>query len=245
MSEYPDEDLNIIAEIPARGGSKGVPRKALQLLGDKPLIAYTIQSAMLIKGIKKVFVNTDDPEIQAVSRKFGAEVPFLRPEELARDDSNLSDSHIYARNWYAEYQSFAYDVVVVMSPTHPFRRRNLINDALNIAYADHQIYNIGSIAPIHGLVDNYFVKTDAGTERLRFPKVGKTGQLILYQSAFSFNIVFYCRPHLFDRRFPVILNEIEAIDIDNPEDLLLARQVVKEGLYPFGQENQNHSTAGN
>jgi CMP-N-acetylneuraminic acid synthetase len=239
MTEHQPVDLNIIAEIPARGGSKGIPRKALQQLGGQPLIAYTIQSAMSIKGVKKVFVNTDDPEIQAVSRRFGAEVPFLRPQELAQDDSSLADAHVYARNWYAENQGFNYDIVVVMSSTHPFRRRNLINNALNWAYVNHQIFNIGSIAPVHAMVDNYFVKTESNMTLKRFSllHIRNTENLILYQSAFSFNIVFYCRPHLSDKRFPIVLNDIEAIDIDEPEDLLLARQVVKDGLYPFEHED--------
>jgi hypothetical protein len=89
------------------------------------------------------------------------------------------------------------------------------------------------------MVDNYFVKTESNMtlKRFSFLHIRNTENLILYQSAFSFNIVFYCRPHLSDKRFPIVLNDIEAIDIDEPEDLLLARQVVKEGLYPFEHED--------
>jgi len=219
---------NIFAFIPARGGSKGVPRKALQPLGDKPLIAHTIQDALAIQGVSKVFVSTDDPEIQAVSKAYGAEVPFLRPAELAKDDSNLEDAHRFSLNWYRENEGFVPDIQVVMSPTYPFRRPNLINEALKRAMADRSIFNIGSVAPADVSLENYWTVDDRGLNVFRVLEDGQDVPESLYQSAFSFNIIFDCRPDAPRNRIPVVLNEIEAIDIDVPRDLELARSVLRE-----------------
>lgn len=224
--------------IPARGGSKGVLRKALRMLGDMPLIAYTIKDALRIPGVDKVFVSTDDPEIREVSVGWGAEVPFLRPLELAQDDSRIEDARSYSLAWYLENECFVPDIEIIMSPTHPFRRRNLVGDALSMGIDDKMIFNIGSIAPANINILNYRDAKEEGNGRLfSGGQLEKFSSVPLYQSAFSFNIVFNNRANLLNRRVPVILNEIEAIDIDQPLDLELARQVVKEGFYPFKQND--------
>jgi CMP-N-acetylneuraminic acid synthetase len=79
--------MNILAVIPARGGSKGIPRKNIRPLVDRPLIAWTIEAALMSTGIARVVVSTDDVELAQVARQWGAEVPFLRPPALAADDS--------------------------------------------------------------------------------------------------------------------------------------------------------------
>jgi len=223
----------IIAVIPARGGSKGVPRKALQKINDMPLIAYTIRDALEIEGITKVFVNTDDPEIREVSLAFGAEVPFLRPAALAQDDSNYTGAHQYALDWYLDNQGFLGDIEIVMSPTYPFRRKQIVSRAMKKALQDPTIFNVGSIAPVSFNCENIWQKSNESLIRLALPINGNSKPQRFYESAFSFNIVFNFRSHLPDRRVPYELNKIEAIDIDEPMDLELARQVVREGLYPF------------
>ena len=85
----------MIALIPARGGSKGVPRKNIRQLGGKPLIHWTIEAAMQAKKIDRVFLSTDDEEIAQVCRSTGIKIPFMRPAELAQDDSLAIDNYIY------------------------------------------------------------------------------------------------------------------------------------------------------
>jgi CMP-N-acetylneuraminic acid synthetase len=225
--------MNIYVEIPARGGSKGVPRKALRNLGGKPLIAHTIAHALTIRNVNKVCVNTDDMEIREVSIAHGAEVPFLRPQELAQDNSLYEDAHRFALDWYRDNEAYVSDIAIVMSPTYPFRRKELLNEALEIVLGDENIFNVGSIAPASVRMDNFWQASGSTLIRFAFP-VGKMPvDITFYQSAFSFNIVCNQRTHLPDRRIPFELNEIEAIDIDEPADLELARRVMEEGLYPF------------
>ncbi len=225
--------MNILIEIPARGGSKGVPRKALQMIGDVPLIAYTIRDALLVKKNTKVIVNTDDHEIRDVAIRYGAEVPFLRPSQLADDNSSLQDALDYSRKWLQQHERFIPDVYIIMSPTHPFRRKDLIDNALKQAMDNPLIFNLGSVSPANATIDNYWIKTNGTLKKFNFSGTGETEPETLYQSAFSFNIVFNCRNNLPDRRVPIVLNEIEAVDIDEPRDLEIARMVIKEGLYPF------------
>jgi CMP-N-acetylneuraminic acid synthetase len=203
------------------------------MLGNKPLIAYTIGDALAIEGITKVFVTTDDPEIQAVSIECGAEVPFLRPRELAQDNSVLDDAIRYSYDWYRENENFVADIQIIMSPTHPFRRSSLIGNALKSGIENKQIFNIGSISPVCTNLNNYWALDNGKLTRFEFPFNGNPPTTNLYQSAFSFNIVFNNRTELLNRRIPVVLNGIESIDIDEPGDLEIARMVVKKGLYPF------------
>lgn len=108
-----------ICFIPARGGSKGVPRKNIRILGDKPLIAHTIISAVESKLFDYVIVSTDDQEIAEISKRYGAEVPFIRPKELATDSTTMDQVLIHGIN---ELNNLGYnfDIVVLRDCTVPF-----------------------------------------------------------------------------------------------------------------------------
>lgn len=112
--------MKILAIIPARGGSKGVPRKNIKLLGDKPLIAYSIEAAINCKYITDVFVSTEDSEIANVVEKFGVRIPFLRPKELAQDTTPTLPVLQYTIN-ELEKQGKVYDAICLLQPTSPFR----------------------------------------------------------------------------------------------------------------------------
>ena len=113
-------ERSILAIIPARGGSRRLPRKNVRLLCGKPLIAYTIEAALSSKLIDRVVVSTEDEEIAEVSKKYGAEV-LERPEELARDDSPTIDAVMHVLNWFEERKEF-FDIVVLLEPTSPLRK---------------------------------------------------------------------------------------------------------------------------
>lgn len=134
---------DIIAVIPARGGSKGVAKKNIRPLAGKPLITYTIEAAKKSK-LKHIFVSTDSEEIVAVCQQAGLEVPFLRPEELAQDDSPTSLALQHAVKWYEEKYQRGVFAVVTLQPTTPLRTAEDINNALehflnNVDQADSLI----------------------------------------------------------------------------------------------------------
>tara|TARA_Y100000996_G_scaffold411188_1_gene394860 strand:+ start:1423 stop:2115 length:693 start_codon:yes stop_codon:yes gene_type:complete len=111
--------MNILCVIPARGGSKGVERKNLRILNKKPLIAYTIESCISSKLFDDVIVSSEDPEIIKVSKKFGAKVPFVRPKNLANDNSSSDDVLLHAISEMRKLGS-EYDIIVLRDCTVPF-----------------------------------------------------------------------------------------------------------------------------
>lgn len=121
---------DILALIPARGGSKSIPRKNLRRLGEKPLIAHSIEQALEACSITRVVVSTDDEEIAEVARRYGAEVPFMRPKELATDDSPDLAVFLHALDWFRRNEHYTPEVVVHLRPTAPLRRVETIERAI-------------------------------------------------------------------------------------------------------------------
>lgn len=120
------EGKKILAIIPARGGSKGIPNKNIVDVLGKPLISFTIEVALDSRYIDKVVVSTDDKTIAEISSKLGAEVPFLRPDDLARDESKVIDSVIYTIDNLED----EFDYVIVLQPTQPIRKVEEIDEAI-------------------------------------------------------------------------------------------------------------------
>lgn len=126
--------MNVLALITARGGSKGIPRKNLSPLAGKPLIAWTIECAMAVHGrLGRIIVSTDDEEIASVSRKYGAEVPFLRPASLSGDDATSLDVVRHAVETMEKDAEVPFDWVLLLQPTSPLRRPEDLRQALDIA----------------------------------------------------------------------------------------------------------------
>ena len=117
--------------IPARGGSKGVPGKNIKLLGDKPLIQYTIDIAKEVFPSEVICVSTDNHKIKAVVEKLDLSVPFIRPAELATDYSGTNEVLLYAVNYY-ESKGYIPDTLILLQPTSPFRTAKHLREALNL-----------------------------------------------------------------------------------------------------------------
>ncbi len=122
----------MIAIIPARGGSKGLPGKNIKVLNGKPLIAYAIEAALKADCIDEVIVTTDDDNIADVARKYGAQVPFIRPEYLATDTASAIDVYLYAIDFLMKKKNQKIDKFMVLLPTAPFRTEEHIDDAYNL-----------------------------------------------------------------------------------------------------------------
>lgn len=112
--------MKILFVVTARGGSKGVPRKNIREIGGLPLIAYKIIAARKCKYDNRIIVSTDDDEIAKVALKYGAEVPFMRPAELATDSASSMDVMEHAINWIEENDSSKYDYICMLEPSSPF-----------------------------------------------------------------------------------------------------------------------------
>jgi len=130
MAERPA--LRALGVIPARGGSKSVPRKNLHPLGGRPLIAWTIGPSLRAKRLDRVIVSTDDPQIAAVARELGAEVPFLRPGALAADDTPDLPVFQHALAALREREGYVPDAVVHLRPTQPLRTAEEIDAVVDL-----------------------------------------------------------------------------------------------------------------
>jgi len=123
---------NVIGIIPARGNSKGLPGKNILKLCGKPLIAWTIEAALHSKYLDEVMVTTDSSEIAAVAKKFGAQVPFLRPAELATDTSPSCDAIVHTLEFYQRERDRRFDYLCILEPTSPLREVQDIDKPLEI-----------------------------------------------------------------------------------------------------------------
>jgi len=165
------EKTNCLAIIPARGGSKGLPRKNIKPLLGKPLVAWTIEQAKNSKYVNKVVVSTEDKEIAEIAKEHGAEVPFLRPDKLARDDSQRIDVIMHAINWFEE-RGEDFDILVFLEPTSPLRDVEDIDKCIELLLNNKKARAIVSVAkselahPEFNVVinkDGFIRKTDGST----------------------------------------------------------------------------------
>ena len=126
----PVDQPTVLGVVPARGGSKGVPRKNIRLLAGLPLIAYTIRAARACPLISDVVVTTDDEEIRQVALEHGADAPFLRPDHLATDTANAVPTIQHAVQQMEQLHTAPYDYVVMLQPTTPLRTADDLTSAL-------------------------------------------------------------------------------------------------------------------
>jgi CMP-N,N'-diacetyllegionaminic acid synthase len=125
---------SFLAIIPARGGSKGLPGKNIKELCGKPLIAWSIESALNSKYIDEVMVTTDNQNIAEISKQYGANVPFLRPEELASDTATTFDAVKHTIEFYKNELNKEFDYIVLLEPTSPLRESYDIDNAIEILF---------------------------------------------------------------------------------------------------------------
>ena len=137
--------VTTVAIIPARGGSKGIPKKNIFPLAGKPLIAHSIEDSLNCFQIQRTLVSTDDSEIAEVARSFGAEVPFMRPSELAQDETPDLPVFLHALEWIHAQEGNLPDLVVHLRPTTPLRPPGLIDKAIQMMADDPQADCVRSV----------------------------------------------------------------------------------------------------
>ncbi len=139
--------VEVLALIPARGGSKGILRKNIKNLGGHPLIAYSITAGLRSKLVTRTIVSTDDEEIAREAKKYGAEVPFLRPEEIALDHTRDLPVFQHVISWLKENEDYRPEVIVQLRPTSPFRPPALVDDAVQILLDNPGASSVRGIVP--------------------------------------------------------------------------------------------------
>ncbi len=237
----------MLALVPARGGSKGIPRKNLQLLAGKPLVVHAIETGLAARLVSRVVCSTDDEEIAEIARQAGAEVPFRRPPELAQDVSEDWPVFVHALEWLEREEGWRPDLIVNLRPTSPLRRPRHVDEAIELLLrtgADsvkavclarqhpHKMWlrgDDGSMEP--------FLKTKLRLER--GPDVPRAQlQEVYWQNGIvdvtRREVIFEQRTVIGARVAGLVIEPADSIDIDGPLDLALAELLLAKRATPAG-----------
>lgn len=223
------ERAKVVAVIPARGGSKGIPRKNIMDLCGMPLLGYSIRVALQSRLIDRVIVSTDSEEVADVARSLGAEVPFLRPVALAGDTSLISEAEFHTLNRLREENYFP-SLVVDLYPTHPFRTVGLVDELIGRLLQGYSpVCTVRRVCHDHTTA---YLRADDGLLRPLLEMSGKNvGQRHYYRQYGLFvgrHVSSLDRPYV-----KVVDDPISLIDIDTMNDFRLAEYVISRGLFDF------------
>ena len=219
-----------LALVPARGGSRRLPRKNLLPLAGRPLIAWTLEAALAARHLDRVVVSTDDPEIAGVARRYGAEVPFLRPPELATDTASGEAVILHAVETL-EARGEGADYLVVLQPTSPLRTAQDIDGAIELLLARHADAVIGVTETDHPPEWSNTLPEDGSMARFFRPGIRTTRSQDLPRSyrlngavyVYSWGRLLRTRSlAMDDRAYAFPMPRERSIDIDTALDLRIA-----------------------
>lgn len=233
----PGRDRRHLAVVPARGGSKGVVGKNVADVAGRPLIAWTVAAALACRLQPRVVVTTDCPAIARVSREWGAEVPFLRPAELARDETPGVLPILHALQWLEDNEGYRPETVLCLQPTSPLRTAEDIDRAfevlgetgadsvVSVAEADPHPFLVKRLGPGGRLVDFAAWEAPVGRRQDFPPAYALNGAIYLTRAD-----VLRATGTLFpENTVAHVMPRERSLDIDTPWDLYLARLVLGEG----------------
>jgi CMP-N,N'-diacetyllegionaminic acid synthase len=228
--------MNVLGLIPARGGSKGLQRKNILELGGKPLIAWTIEVALGSTLLNKVVVSTDDEEIAAISAQWGAEVPFTRPPEFSADNSPTIDAIQHALTFF-EKQNETFDVVALLEPTSPLRKRKDIDNGLQLLLDNYESADgVISVGEVH-LENPYVCKTikNQYLGSLIDQKIQITKRQDYPKTYFPYGVLYASKTEILmrgktfysDNVLPYFIERWQNYEIDDLYDFICVESILK------------------
>lgn len=232
--------MKSIALIPARGGSKTVVKKNIRLLNGTPLIAYTIKTALQNPRISKVIVSTEDEEIAEIAKKYGAEVPFLRPIELAQDSTPDKPVIQHTLDWLETNQNLKPDLLIYLRPTSPFKTNQIIDECLIKIIENSQFSSVRTVDLAEGTNHPYWMFKNEKSELKPFVEnidISDYYQRQLLPECYKLNgVIDILRPEVIannknmygDNIGFVKINHFQRLDIDDEIDFTFAEYLIKE-----------------
>jgi CMP-N,N'-diacetyllegionaminic acid synthase len=229
----------ILALIPARGGSKGLPRKNILPLLGKPLIAWTIEKALASQYLDKIIVSTDDEEIGQIAREYGAEVPFVRPAELATDTATTIEVIYHALAFFKE-RGITFDYLALLEPTSPLRAEGDIDKAIQLLIDhDAEADSLVSVGEVHmehpsivKKIDHNYVTPYVPTDKT------VTRRQDLSKAYFPYGVIYLSKvtrlkaTNTFyqERTIPFFIQRWQNYEVDDIYDLICIEAVLKNQL---------------
>ena len=236
----------VLALIPARGGSKSIPRKNIRNFDGHPLIAYSIAAGLAAETVTRVMVSTDDEEIAAISRRYGAEAPFLRPAEFSQDHTPDLPVFQHALQWLEANESYRPEIVVQLRPTSPLRRTRHIDQAVLRLIERPEADAVRTVCiPFQNPFKMWRIDAEGfmvpfvdigipeayNLPRQALPEVyWQTG----YVDAAWGDTIRQKNSMTGDRILPLIIGAEEWIDIDSPDDWRRAERMLESGEIQLG-----------
>lgn len=229
----------MLAIIPARGGSKGIPRKNIKMLCDKPLIAYTIEAAIASKSIDRIVLSTDDPEIAKTSSKYDIDIPFMRPKELAQDDSLAIDNYIYTIERLNKELDNNYEEFVVLLPTVPLRTSKDIDKSIELfsqKNADSVISCVALDHPIEWIFDidnNGVIKRNNKVDIKKMMNRQESKPSYIPNGAvfvFKYSLLKEKYSYYSEKTYAYVMPPERSVDIDTESDFKFAEFLIKPGV---------------
>lgn len=234
----------ILALIPARGGSKGIPRKNIRSFAGYPLIAWSIAAGLQANSVSRVIVSTDDEEIAAVARQYGADTPFMRPHELAQDRTNDLPVFEHALKWLEDIEGYKPEIVVQLRPTSPIRPKDCVDAAVRILVENldadsirgvvpagqnpHKMWRFnGYDKPLRPLLEVEGISEPYNAPRQILPPVyWQTGHIDVIRTS------TITRKHSLTGSvvYPLVIDARYTVDIDTPADWAKYEALVQSGL---------------
>lgn len=230
----------MLAIIPARGGSKGLPRKNIKLLAGVPLIAHSIKVALESSSITRVIVSTDDESIASIAKEYGAEVPFIRPSCLADDNSSAVDVYLHAVKELGQRENVDFRDLCVLLPTSPLRNINDIDACVNL-YREKDadvVLSVTTTKPLawhlfkdsktHSLNSLFDIDTKRAIDNRQLlgePPVVLNGSIYIL----NISVLMKTRTYFGDKTFGYVMPSIRSIDIDTEDDFRIAEALKELG----------------
>lgn len=225
----------MVAIIPARGGSKGLPGKNIMPLSGKPLIGYTIEAAQQSNLITDIILSTDDREIAEIAASFGADVPFLRPDHLAGDNCSAIDAYIYTIDKLNTEFGYSISDFIVLQPTSPLRSSYDITEAVNLFKTKDADSVISVQKAVHppvwakkirsdGVLVNYFKSDMYNKNRQEIEKAYMPNGAIFI---FKYEMLKSEYGYYYEKTYPFVMPAERSIDIDTQLDFDIAEFLLK------------------
>ena len=228
---------NILGLIPARGGSKGIPHKNIVPLLGRPLLAYSCETALASRQLSRVIISTDDLQIAEVAREYGVEAPFMRPDELAQDDTLALPVVQHAVQWLEEKEGYSPDAVMILQPTSPLRQAKHIDGAVevmnrtgadtvvSVVEVPHQ-YSPGSLMSVDdcGRLAPYQsapMVLRRQDKPLLYARNGPAVLLVKQETLMVHNTLYGANTQ------PYLMDGIHSFDVDTKDDLVIVEALMK------------------
>lgn len=228
--------MRILGIIPARGGSKGIPRKNVRLLAGKPLLYYTAEAALASSLLTRVILSTDDLEIAEIGKNCGLEVPFIRPSELAKDDTPTLPVIQHAVHFIEENED-KFDAICLLQPTNPLRTTKTIEECIKL-YQENKADSVITILQVPHIYNPYWVylENEEGNLELCMGNKNPISQRQLLPKAYHREGSIYItnrdviinQNSLFGNKvFGFLIDKEKSVNVDTIEDWIQAEKIIK------------------